>query len=126
MKTKVQTDKAPDPGVLPFSQGIEANGFVFTQGCVYLTQEGKLLEGTDEEQIHQTMKNLQEILEAAGVSFDDVVKTTIYLTDMSLGPTVNKIYSSYFNNAYPAREMICVKELPLGAKIEISMIAIKS
>jgi enamine deaminase RidA (YjgF/YER057c/UK114 family) len=63
MKIKVQTDKAPDPGTNPFSQAIEANGFVFTQGCVYLTMEGKLLEGTDEEMVHQTMKNLQNILE---------------------------------------------------------------
>jgi 2-iminobutanoate/2-iminopropanoate deaminase len=126
MKTQIKTDKAPDPGATPFSQAIEANGFVFTQGCVYLTMEGKLLEGTDEELVHQTMKNLQNILEAAGATFDNVVKTTIYLTDMSLGPTVNKVYSSYLKEPFPAREMICVKELPLGAKIEISMVAVKS
>ena len=125
MKTKIETPKAPLPRSSPHSQAIVANGFVFTQGSIYLTSEGKLLEGTIEEQIYQIMKNLQAILEAAGVSFADVVKTTIYLTDMSLYKTVNEIYGSYFSDPYPAREAVCVKELPLGAKVEISMIAAK-
>lgn len=125
MKTKVETTKAPLPGASPHSQAIIANNFVFTQGSIYLTPEGKLLDGTIEEQIHQIMKNLSAILEAAGVSFENVVKTTIYLTDMSLYKTVNEIYGSYFSDPYPAREAVCVKELPLGAKVEISMIAAK-
>lgn len=125
MKTKVETAKAPLPGSSPHSQAIVANGFVLTQGSIYLTPEGKLLEGTIEEQIHQIMKNLQAILEAADVTFVDVVKTTIYLTDMSFYGTVNEIYGSYFSDPYPAREAVCVKELPLGAKVEISMIASK-
>lgn len=125
MKTKVETSKAPSAGASPHSQAIVANGFVFTQGSIYLTPEGKLLEGTAEEQTHQIMKNLQAILDAAGVSFADVVKTTIYMTDMSLYGEVNKVYGSYFSDPYPAREAVCVKELPLGAKIEISMIAFK-
>ena len=126
MKTKVLTENAPQPGNNPHSQAIIANNFVFTQGVIYLTTEGKLLGGSIEEQIHQIMKNLQAILEAAGVSFAEVVKTTIYLTDMGLYKTVNEIYGSYMGDPYPARETICVKELPLGAKVEISMIAIKS
>lgn len=69
MKTKIETSKAPSAGTSPHSQAIVANDFVFTQGSIYLTPEGKLLEGTTEEQIHQIMKNLQVILEAAGVSF---------------------------------------------------------
>lgn len=125
MKTKVTTTKAPAAGSSPHSQAIIANNFVFTQGSIYLTPEGKLLEGTIEEQIHQIMKNLQAILEAAGVSFVHVVKSTIYVTDMSIYPTVNKVYGSYFSTPYPARETVCVKELPLGAKVEISMIAVK-
>lgn len=125
MKSKILTDKAPSPGASPHSQAIIANNFVFTQGVIYLTPEGKLLEGTIEEQIHQIMKNLSAILKAAGVSFADVVKTTIYLTDMSLYKTVNEVYGSYFSDPYPARETVCVKELPLGAKVEISMIASK-
>lgn len=126
MKIKIETDKAPAAGASPHSQAIVANGFVFTQGSIYLTPEGKLLEGTTEEQIHQIMKNLSAILEAAGVTFADVVKTTIYLTDMSIYGEVNKVYGSYFSDPYPAREAVCVKELPLGAKAEISMIASKN
>lgn len=71
------------------------------------------------------MKNLKSILEAAGVSFKNVVKTTIYMTDMSFYSNINDVYGSYFSDPYPAREAICVKELPLGAKVEISMIAVK-
>lgn len=109
--------------VLPFSPSIIKNGFVFTSGQVYLTDEGKLLEGTIEEQTHQVMKNLQKILEKENVAFDDVVKTTIYTTDMSLYGKISEVYASYFKEPFPAREMVCVKELPLGAKLEISMIA---
>lgn len=125
MKIKIQTPKAPLPGKSPHSQAIVANGFVFTQGSICLTTEGKLLVGTLEEQIHQIMKNLQAILEEAGVSFKDVVKTTIFVTDMSIYGTVNEVYASYMTDPYPARETVCVKELPLGAKVEISMIATK-
>ena len=110
---------------LPFSPSVRKNGFIFTSGQVYLTPEGKLLEGTIEQQTHQVMKNLQRILEKENVSFKDVVKATIYTTDMSLYPKVNDVYASYFSEPFPAREMVCVKELPLGAKLEISMIAAK-
>lgn len=111
--------------VLPLSPFVTKGNFVFTSGQVYLTSEGKLFEGTVKEQTHQVMKNLKAVLEKAGVTFDDVVKTTIYLTDMSLYGEVNEVYASYFSEPYPARETVCVKELPLGAKLEISMIAMK-
>ncbi len=124
VKTKVETAKSPK-AIGPYSQGIIADNFIFTSGQIYLTQDGKLLEGTIEEQIHQIMNNLKNILEEAGVSFTNVVKTTIYMTDMSLYGEINKVYGSYFSDPYPAREAVCVKELPLGAKIEISMVAVK-
>ena len=111
---------------LPFSPFISKNGFVFTSGQVYLTPEGKLLEGTIQEQTNQIMSNLEKVLTSAGVSFADVIKTTIYITDMSLYSDVSAIYGTYFTENPPAREMICVKELPLGARVEISMIAAKS
>ncbi len=98
---------------------------IFTSGQIYL-KDGKLLEGTIEEQTHQVMKNLKAVLENAGVTFNDVVKTTIYTTDMSLYGKVNEVYATYFTDSFPAREMVCVKELPLGAQLEISMIAVKS
>ena len=125
MKTKIVTTDAPPAGASPHSQAIVANNFVFTQGSIYLTPEGKLLEGTLEEQIHQIMKNLQAILKAADVDFTNVVKTTIYVTDMSIYGKVNEIYGEYMSEPYPARETVCVTELPLGAKVEISMIAVK-
>lgn len=110
---------------LPFSPSVSRNGFIFTSGQVYLTPDGKLLEGTIEEQTHQVMKNLKAILEAAGAGFDDVVKTTIYVTDMANYGKINEVYATYFKEPYPARETVCVKELPLGANLEISMIAVK-
>ena len=125
MKTKVVTTNAPPTGTSPHSQAIIAGNFVFTQGSIYLTPEGKLLEGTIEEQIHQIMKNLQAILEAGGATFADVVKTTIYITDILLAGPVNQVYGTYVSDPFPAREMVCVKELPLGAQVEISMIAAK-
>lgn len=126
MKTKVLTPKAPSPGSGPFSQAIVADNFVFTQGSIYLTSDGTLLKGSIEEQVHQIMKNLQAILDEAGVTFAHVVKTTIYVTDMSIYGKVNEVYARYMSDPYPARETVCVKELPMGAKVEISMIAIKN
>lgn len=109
---------------LPFSPSITKNGFVFLSGQVYL-KDGKLLEGAIEEQTHQIMKNLRDVLQKEGLDFTDVVKTTIYTTDISLYAHVNDVYASYFAENPPAREMIGVKELPLGARLEISMIAAK-
>ena len=125
MKTKIETTNAPK-ATGPFSQAITEGNFVFTSGQICLTTEGKLLGGTTDEQTHQIMKNLKGILERAGVSFANVVKTTIYVTDMTVYGKVNEVYGSYMDDPYPARETVCVKELPLGAKIEISMVAIKS
>jgi 2-iminobutanoate/2-iminopropanoate deaminase len=126
MKTAINTANAPQPKGMPYSQAIVSGNIVFTAGQIPLTPEGKILDGTTEEQVHQTMNNLKEILSAAGVNFNDVVKTTIYVTDMSIYPIVNEIYGSYLRPPYPARETVCVKELPLGAKVEISMVATKS
>lgn len=110
--------------VLPLSPAIKKGKFIFTSGQVYLTPDGNLLDGTTEEQTHQVMNNLKSVLEKEGASFKNVVKTTIYVTNMSIYGKVNKVYGSYFSKPYPARETVCVKELPLGAKLEISMVAI--
>ncbi|MFZ5844964.1 MAG: RidA family protein [Patescibacteria group bacterium] len=124
MKQKVETTSAPK-AVGPYSQAVVVGNFVYTSGQVHLTPEGKLLSGTIEEQTHQVMQNLKAVLEAAGVTLADVVKTTIYVTDMSVYAKINEVYGSYMSESYPARETVCVKELPLGAKVEISMVAIK-
>ena len=124
MKVKIITEKSPK-ATGPFSQAVVNGNLIYTSGQIYLTTEGKLVEGSLEDQIHQIMKNLQNILEEAGVTFSDVMKTTIYVTDMSIYGKVNEIYATYMSDPFPAREVVCVKELPLGAKIEISMIAVK-
>jgi len=125
MKTVITTAGAPK-AVGPYSQAIGNGSLIFTSGQIHLTSDGKLLEGTIEEQTHQVMGNLQAVLKAAGVSFADVVKTTIYVTDMSVYGKINTVYGSYFSDKFPARETVCVNALPLGAKVEISMIAVKS
>lgn len=125
MKTKIQTDKAPK-AVGPYSQAIVAGNLIFTSGQIHTTVEGKFVEGTIEEQTHQVMKNLSAVLTAAGVSFKDVVKTTIYVTDMSVYGKINQVYGSYLTEPFPARETVCVAKLPLGAKVEISMVAVRS
>lgn len=125
MKQKVETTKAPK-AVGPYSQAITDANLVFTSGSIHLTPDGKLLEGTIEEQTHQVMKNLQAVLEAAGVSFKEVVKTTIFVTDMAVYSKINEVYGSYLSEPFPARETVQVAALPLGAKIEISMVAVKN
>ena len=122
MKIKVESSMAPK-ATGPFSHAIKTENLLFTMGQVCLTKEGKLLEGSIEEQTHQVMRNLKSILEAGGATLNDVVKTTIYVTDMEIYGKVNEVYGSYFQAPFPARETVCVKELPLGARVEISMIA---
>lgn len=124
MKTVVKTQNAPQ-AIGPYSQAVVSNGFIFTSGQIHLLPNGELVEGTIEEQMHQVMKNLETILKSAGASFKNVVKTNVYITDMSVFKKVNKVYKSYMLEPYPARETIGVKELPFGAKLEISMIAKK-
>ena len=122
MRKEISTGKAPQV-TGPFSQGIQTEDFVFTSGQIPLTLQGELHGGSLEDQIHQIMHNLEAILAAANVSFERVVKTTIYVTDMEGYKTVNEVYGSYMKEPFPAREVICVKALPLGAQVEISMIA---
>ncbi len=124
MKTKVETADAP-PANGPFSQAIITGNTIYTGGQIALTPEGKLNQGTIEEQTHQVMKNLKAILEASGVTFADVVKVSIYITDMSIFGRMNEVYKTYLTEPYPARETVCVKDLVLGARLEISMIAVK-
>lgn len=124
MKSKIAAKGAPK-ATGPFSQAIKFDNMLFTSGQIHLTPDGKLLKGTVDEETHQIMKNLENILKEAGFSFKDVVKTTIFVTDMSIYGKINEVYGSYMSDPFPARETICVKDLPLGARIEISMIAAK-
>lgn len=122
MKKAIETDKAPAaPDLL--SQAIEVDGLVVTSGQIHLKPNGELVEGTMEEKTKQVMNNLKSILTAAGLTFADVIKTTVYVTDMSEYGKFNDVYITYFKKPFPAREVVCVKELPLGASVEVSMIA---
>ena len=123
-KEKITTENAPKVEHL-LSQAIISNGLVFVAGQVHNTPDGKIVEGTVEIKMEQIMKNISFILEAANLTLDNIVKLTIYVTDMSQMLELNRVYPNYFKDILPAREAVCVKELPLGATIEISTIATK-
>jgi len=119
----IATKEAPQ-AIGPYSQAVEANGLIYTSGQIALTPEGVMVEGDVENQTHQVMKNLFHVLEAAGVSFNDVIKTTIFLADMSDFDKVNKIYAHYFGDHKPVRSTVAVKTLPKNALVEIDCIAL--
>jgi 2-iminobutanoate/2-iminopropanoate deaminase len=121
---QVSTGKAPS-AIGPYSQGIVANGFLFTAGQIALDpKSGKIVEGGIEEQSERVMENLEEVLRAAGASWADVVKTTVYLADLSHFPTVNEIYGRRLGDARPARSTVQVSGLPRGALVEIDAVAV--
>jgi len=121
---KITTDKAPS-AIGPYSQGIIVNGFVYTAGQIPLDPvAGKIVEGGIVEQTNQVMQNLEEVLRAAGAGWADVVKTTVYLHDLSNFPTVNEVYGKWLGDARPARSTVQVTALPRGAMVEIDAIAV--
>ena len=120
---KVTTEKAPG-AIGPYSQGVIANGFLFTAGQIPLDPvAGKIVEGGIVEQTNRVMENLQEVLRAAGASWGDVVKTTVYLHDLAHFPTVNEVYGKWLGDARPARSTVQVAALPRGALVEIDVVA---
>ncbi len=124
MNKAVQTDQAPKAAG-PYSQAIVSGDLVFTSGQIPLQSDGTMVAGDIGDQTRQIMQNLLSVLAAAGCTFGDVVKTTIYVTDMSVYPVINQVYGSFLTEPFPARETIGVKELPLGARVEISMVAVR-
>ena len=124
MKQSSSTNEAPGaPAFL--SQALTSNGFVFVAGQIHALPDNTLVGDTIEEKVAQIMKNISAILKAADATLDNIVKVVIYVTDMAVMPDLNKVYPTYFKEPYPVREAICVKALPLGASIEISVIAEK-
>jgi 2-iminobutanoate/2-iminopropanoate deaminase len=120
---KITTEKAPS-AIGPYSQGIIANGFLYTAGQIPLDPtSGKMVEGGIVEQTNRVMQNIQEVLTAAGVSWNEVVKTTVYLNDLSNFPTVNDVYGKWLGDARPARSTVQVTALPRGALVEIDAVA---
>ena len=125
-KSIIKTDLAPAP-IGPYNQAIKSGNFLFISGQVAINPATNNIEAkTIEEEAEQVMKNLNAILTAAGMEFNHVVKTTIFLSDMNLFATVNEIYGKYFTGDFPARETVAVKGLPKNVNVEISMIAVHS
>ena len=123
-KKIIQTDKAPAP-IGPYNQAIKANGMLFVSGQVaFIPATGELEGSSIQAETHQVMKNLQAVLEEAKLTFEHVVKTSIFLSDMGLFAQVNEVYGTYFKGDYPARETVAVKGLPRGVNVEISVIAV--
>lgn len=119
----IKTDKAPS-AIGPYSQGIIANGFLFTAGQIPLDPStGQIIEGDVKAQTERVLKNLTEVLDAAGASWKDVVKTTVFLHDMNDFPAVNDMYARMIGDARPARSTVQVSGLPRGVLVEIDAIA---
>lgn len=125
-RTKVSTTSAP-AALGPYSQAISLDGMIFASGQIALDPaSGQLVEGDVQAQTHLVLQNLTAVLEAAGSSLDNVVKTTVFLTSMSNFTAMNEVYATYFGDEPPARSTIAVAELPKGAQVEIEAIAVRN
>lgn len=120
-KKQITSEKAP-AAVGPYSHAIAVPGLVFISGQLPIDRETGTFPDGVEEQAHQSLKNLRAVAEAAGATLGDVVKTTVFLTDMNDFKVVNAVYATYFSQPYPARSAVEVARLPLGAKVEIEAI----
>ena len=119
----ISTNNAP-AAIGPYSQAIEVNGFVYASGQLPIDPAtGVFPEGGIKEQTAQSIKNAQMILEAAGTDLKHVVKTTVYLANMSDFAAMNEVYSQFFSEPFPARSAVAVKDLPKGAMVEVEVLA---
>ena len=120
----IQTNSAP-AAVGPYSQAVETDNFVFASGQIALNPAtGEMAEGI-EAQAHQALKNAQAVIAASGAKWENVIKTTVFITNIDDFGKVNEIYATYFNQPYPARSCVEVSKLPKGALIEVEVIAAK-
>lgn len=124
MKKVICSSKAP-AAIGPYSQAVEANGFVFVSGQLPIDASTGEMPETVETQTRQSLENIKHILEEAGLSMGHIVKTTVYLAEMSSFAAMNKIYATYFEGECPARAAFAVKDLPKGALVEIECIAVR-
>jgi len=125
MKKVINTPKAP-AAIGPYSQAIEANGTLYVSGQIPINPATGKIEATDiSGQTEQVFENISAILQEAGYVFGDVVKSTVYLSDMADFAGMNEVYKKYYLNEYPARAAFAVKALPLGSLVEIETIAVK-
>lgn len=119
----VSTTNAP-AAIGPYAQGIIVNGMFYSSGQIPLTATGELVEGDIVAQTHQVFANLKAVLEAAGSSLDNVVKTTVFMKDMNDFVAMNEVYASHFGEHKPARSAVEVARLPKDVKVEIEVIAV--
>lgn len=122
----INTNNAPTP-IGPYSQAVIAGGFLFLSGQIAINPaSNELAISTIKEETHQVMRNIHAVLVEANYEFKDVIKTTIFLSDMDYFKEVNEVYGSYFSSEFPARETIAVKGLPKNVNVEISITAFKN
>lgn len=120
----IHTEKAP-AAIGPYSQAIEANGTVYVSGQLPVDPHtGQMIEGDIKTLAHQVFKNISQILSAAGLGLDNVVKVTVMMADMNDFVDMNEVYASYFSEPYPARSAYAVKTLPKNSRLEIECIAV--
>ena len=125
MKTIIKTDKAPAP-IGPYSQAVLLDQTLYVSGQIAIDPAtGNLITINIIKETSQAMNNIKNILEAAGMNFSNVVKTTIFLMDMNDFPHMNEVYAQFFEKDFPARETVQVAGLPKGVNVEISVIAVK-
>ena len=123
MKTVISTSKAP-AAIGPYSQAIQVGNLLYASGQIPIDPStGSIVDGGIKEQTRQSLLNVQAILEEAGLSFANVVKTTVFLADISDFADMNGVYAEFFSEPYPARSAVAVKSLPKGALVEIEVVA---
>ncbi|QKF61965.1 RidA family protein [Campylobacter curvus] len=124
MKKAISTTNAPK-AIGPYSQAILANGFLFVSGQLGVSPGGEFTGSNVEAQAEQSMQNIKNILAEAGLGFENVVKTTIFLANMNDFAKVNEIYAKHFSEPFPARSTVAIKTLPKNALVEIEVVAVK-
>ena len=125
MKKVISTSKAP-AAIGPYSQAIEVNGMVFLSGQIPINPAtGEFVEGGVKEQTVQVFENIKNVLSEAGLTTANIVKTTVFIADMSMFAEMNAVYANYFESDFPARSAVAVKALPKGALVEIECIAVR-
>ena len=122
-KKIINSSSVPSP-IGPYSQAVRAGGFIFCSGQIAIDPDSGILKMVSiEEETRQVMSNIGKLLEASGCKFSNIVKTSIFISDMDIFPEVNEIYASYFAGNFPARETVAVKTLPKHVNVEISVTA---
>jgi len=125
MKQVIHTKEAPEP-IGPYSQAIKSGNMLFVSGQIAINPAtGNLMMDNVQEEATQIMRNIGSILKAAGMNYSNIVKTTIFLTNMNNFSVVNEVYGSFFSDSYPARETVQVSRLPKDVNIEISLVAVE-